>query len=169
VDVKRRILERYAGERQVFVLDNDELKAYILRIANQWFGLTYVQVAVAVLVAVLGIFNTLTVSITDRRRELGVLRAVGGVKKQIRRTISIEAVTTAFLGVVLGYALGAINLHYVLQIVRQDIAGMRLEYQFPLAIALAAAPVILGAAFLAARWPSAVAVRGSLVEALEYE
>src|SRR4030095_7903660 len=106
--------ERYAGSRQVFVLNNQELKTYILRIANQWFALTYVQVAVAVLVAVLGIANSLTVSITDRRRELGVLRAVGGLKKQIKRTIWLEALTTCFLGLVLGYSLGAINLYYVL-------------------------------------------------------
>ena len=168
-DVKRRILERYANQRQVFVLNNDELKDFILRIASQWFALTYVQVAVAVLVAVLGIANTLTVSITDRRRELGVLRAVGGMEKQVKRTISIEALSTASLGIVLGFSLGAINLFYVLQIVHHDIAGMRLDYQFPLAAAFAVAPLILSAAFLAAIWPSAAAVRGSLVEALEYE
>jgi putative ABC transport system permease protein len=168
-DVKRRVLERFAGERQVFVLQNEELKNYILRITNQWFALTYIQVAVAVLVAILGIVNTLTVSITDRRRELGVLRAVGGLKRQIRRTIWMEALSTGAIGVVLGCSLGAINLYYVLQIVRQDVAGMRLEYQFPIAVALAVAPVILCAAFLAAIWPAEAAVRGSLVEALEYE
>ena len=61
----------------MFVLTNAELKGYILKITDQWFGLTSVQIAVAVLVAILGIVNTLTVSITDRRRELGVLQAVG--------------------------------------------------------------------------------------------
>jgi putative ABC transport system permease protein len=168
-DVKRRILERYAGQRQVFVLNNEELKAYILGIANQWFALTYVQVAVAVLVAILGIVNTLTVSITDRRRELGVLRAVGGLKGQIRRTIWLEALGIGVLGIALGYGLGAINLYYVLEIVRQDIAGMRLDYRFPTTIALALVPVLSGAAFLAAIWPAESAVRGSLIEALEYE
>ena len=79
------------GQRQVFVLTNAELKSYILKITDQWFGLTSVQIAVAVLVAILGIVNTLTVSITDRRRELGVLQAVGGLHGQIRRTIWIEA------------------------------------------------------------------------------
>jgi len=123
-EVKRRILERYAGQRQVFVLNNEELKAYILGIANQWFALTYVQVAVAVVVAILGVVNTLTVSITDRRRELGVLRAVGGLKGQIRRTIWLEALGIGVLGIVLGYGLGAINLYYVLEIVRQDLIGM---------------------------------------------
>jgi putative ABC transport system permease protein len=168
-DVRQRILERFAGERQVFVLTNGELRQYILKITDQWFGLTSVQIAVAVLVAILGIVNTLTVSITDRRRELGVLQAVGGLHGQIRRTIWIEALSIAVVGIVLGYALGALDLYYVLQIVHNDIAGMRLDYEFPVGTVLALVPVMLGAAFVAAIWPAESAVRGSLVEALEYE
>jgi len=168
-DVKRRILARYAGERQVFVLTNGELKAYILKITDQWFGLTSVQIAVAVLVAILGIVNTLTVSITDRRRELGVLQAVGGLRGQVRRTIWLEAISIGILGVILGFALGAVNLYYILEIVHRDIAGMRLDYAFPLPVALALVPTIFVAAFVAAIWPAESAVRGSLVEALEYE
>ena len=168
-DVRRNILERYAGGRQVFVLTNDELKAYILKMTDQWFGLTSVQIAVAVLVAILGIVNTLTVSITDRRRELGVLQAVGGLRGQIRRTIWIEALSIGTLGLLLGFGFGAINLYYILQIIHQDIAGMRLDYQFPVAVAAALVPTILASAFIAAIWPAESAVHGSLVEALEYE
>jgi putative ABC transport system permease protein len=168
-DVRQRILEKYAGQRQVFVLTNRELKSYILKITDQWFGLTSVQIAVAVLVAILGIVNTLTVSITDRRRELGVLQAVGGLRGQIRRTIWLEALSIGTLGLVLGFALGAINLYFILQIVQNDIAGMRLNYAFPVGTVLALVPTILGAAFIAAIWPAESAVHGSLVEALEYE
>jgi len=168
-EVRERILEKYAGQRQVFVLTNRELKSYILKVTDQWFGLTSVQIAVAVLVAILGIVNTLTVSITDRRRELGVLQAVGGLRGQIRRTIWLEALSIGTLGLVLGFALGAINLYYILQIVHNDIAGMRLDYSFPIGTVLALVPTILGAAFIAAIWPAESAVHGSLVEALEYE
>jgi putative ABC transport system permease protein len=168
-DVKQQILERYAGDRQVFIMTNAELKAYIVRITDQWFGLTTVQMAVAVLVAILGIVNTLTVSITDRRRELGVLQAVGGLRNQIRRTIWMEALSIATLGLILGFGLGAINLYYILQIVHRDIAGMRLAYEFPVTVTLGLIPTILAAAFVAALWPARSAVRGSLVEALEYE
>jgi putative ABC transport system permease protein len=168
-NVKRSILERYAAERQVFVLTNGELKAYILRITDQWFGLTSIQIAVAVLVAILGIVNTLTVSITDRRRELGVLQAVGGLHGQIRRTVWMEAISIGTLGLILGFALGAVNLYYILQIVHRDVVGMRLDYSFPFPVALALVPVILAAAFVAAIWPAEAAVHGSLVEALEYE
>jgi putative ABC transport system permease protein len=168
-DVRQRILEKYAGQRQVFVLTNGELKSYILKITDQWFGLTSVQIAVAVLVAILGIVNTLTVSITDRRRELGVLQAVGGLHGQIRRTIWLEALSIGMLGLTLGFALGAVNLYYILQIVHNDIAGMRLDYAFPVSTVLALVPTILAAAFVAAIWPAESAVHGSLVEALEYE
>jgi putative ABC transport system permease protein len=168
-DVRQRIIETFAGQRQVFVLTNGELKAYILKITAQWFGLTSVQIGVAVLVAILGIVNTLTVSITDRRRELGVLQAVGGLHAQIRRTIWIEALSIGTLGLALGYLLGAINLYYILQIVHHDIVGMRLDYQFPFGTVIALIPTILAAAFIAAIMPAESAVRGSLVEALEYE
>jgi len=168
-DVRRHILEKYAGVRRVFVLTNGDLKSYILRITDQWFGLATVQIAIAVFVAILGIVNTLTVSITDRRRELGVLKAVGGLHGQIRRTIWLEAVGIGVLGLALGYALGAVNLYYILQIVHRDIAGLRLDYEFPVTVALALVPTMLAAAFIAALWPAESAVRGSLVEALEYE
>ena len=167
--VRQRIVERFAGARQVFVLTNADLKAYILKITDQWFGLTSVQIAVAVLVAILGIVNTLTVSITDRRRELGVLQAVGGLHGQIRRTVWLEAISIAVIGLTLGFLVGALDLYYVLEIVHNDIAGMRLDYEFPYATVLALVPVMLAAAFVAAIWPAESAVRGSLVEALEYE
>jgi putative ABC transport system permease protein len=122
-----------------------------------------------VIVAILGIVNTLTVSITDRRRELGVLKAVGGLHGQIRRTIWIEALSIAVLGLILGFSLGAINLYYILQIVERDIAGLRLDYEYPVAVTLGLVPTMLVAALVAAVWPAESAVRGSLVEALECE
>ncbi len=167
-EVKRRVLEKFSGERRLFVLTNLELRRYILRLIDQWVGLTYVQIAVAVLVAVLGIVNTLTVSITDRRRELGVLQAVGGLQRQVRHTVWMEALSIGLIGLILGLGLGAINLYYSLA-VASDVTGIRLGYEFPVTIALLLFPTILGAAFVSALWPAESAVRGSLVEALEYE
>src|SRR4029079_10767314 len=110
--VRQRLLERFARERHVFVLTNADLKAYIVGILSQWFRLTSLQIAIAVLVAGLGIINPLTVSIKDRRRELGVLRAVGALHWQVRRTIWIEALAVGAFGLILGCALGALNLYY---------------------------------------------------------
>jgi putative ABC transport system permease protein len=166
---RRRILERFAGRMRVFVLTNEEVRRFILRLTDQWMGLTYSQIAVAVLVAVLGIVNSLTVSIIDRRRELGVLRAVGAVRRQVRHTIWMEALAIALVGLLLGLALGAVNLHYTLEMSHRDISGMVMPYRYPYNIAALLIPVMLGAALLAAFWPAEAAVRSSLVEALEYE
>ena len=166
--VKRRILERYSG-RRMFVLSNREVRDYILKLTDQWFGMTYNQIGVAVLVAVLGIVNTLIVSITDRRRELGVLQAVGGLRRQIRHTVWLEAAGIGMIGLALGLAFGAVNLFYTLGMTRRDFAGMRLDYTYPAPLALSLVPLILAAALVAAIGPAESAVRGSLVEALEYE
>jgi putative ABC transport system permease protein len=168
-DVRQRILDRLGSRQRLFVLTNADLRNYVSKLTDQWFGLTYVQIAVAVLVAVLGIVNALTVSITDRRREIGVLRAVGGLRRQIRHTVWMEASGIGLIGLALGLALGAVQLYYSVEIARRDLIGIEIGYAYPLMMALALAPVILGAAFLAAIGPAESAVRGSLVEALEYE
>lgn len=167
--VRERIIARFGSEQRLFVMTNQEIRNYITRLTDQWFALTYVQIAVAVLVAVLGIVNALTVSITDRRRELGVLQAVGGLRSQIRRTIWMEAGSLGVIGLVLGLGLGAIQLYYTLEVSRRVLLGTDVGYTYPGAIALALIPVMMITAFLAALGPAEQAVRGSLVEALEYE
>jgi len=168
-DVRQRILDRLGSRQRLFVLTNADLRNYVSKLTDQWFGLTYVQIAVAVLVAVLGIVNALTVSITDRRRELGVLQAVGGLRNQIRHTIWMEAIAIGIIGVALGLALGAIQLFYSIEIARRDLVGISISYAYPFQTALILIPVILGSALLAALGPAESAVRGSLIEALEYE
>jgi len=167
--VRDELLHRFGGRTRFFVLTNDDLKAFILRVTDQWFGLSYVQILVAILVAILGIVNTLTVSIADRRRELGVLQAVGGLRAQIRHTIWLEAASIGVLGLAIGFALGGAQLYYILEITRRDVAGLSLDYRYPIEIASMLVPIIVGAAFVAALGPAEAAVRGSLVEALEYE
>jgi putative ABC transport system permease protein len=167
--VRQGIFDAVAQERRLVVMTNQDVRSYILELTGQWLTLTYVQIFVAVLVAVLGIVNTLTVSIMDRRRELGVLQAVGALRSQVRRTVWMEAIAIGIVGAVLGLALGAVNLYYVLEMTVRDLSGMRLGYEFPLQIAALILPAVLLAAFVAALWPGEAAVRGSLVSALEYE
>lgn len=166
---KRKILDRFGSHQKLFVMTNQQLRDYALRVTDQWFGLTYVQIFVAVLVAILGIVNSLTVSITDRRRELGVLQAVGGLRRQVRQAVWMEAIGIGLVSVVLGLALGAVILFYYLGVIQSDIAGIRLEYTYPVRIALLLIPIMLTVAWLAAIGPAESAVRASLVEALEYE
>ncbi len=167
--VRERLVEALADEGRLLVLTNQEVREWALKLIDQWFGMTYNQIVVAILVAVLGIINTLTVSITDRRRELGVMQAVGGLRNQIRRTVWLEAFGIGLIGLCLGVCLGAVNLYYTLGMVQRDLGGLDLDYIFPVSFVLLMIPTILGAAFMAAIGPAESAVRGTLVEALEYE
>jgi putative ABC transport system permease protein len=136
---------------------------------EMWLALTYMQVGIAILVAVLGIANALSVSITDRRREFGILRAMGALDLQIRRSVWFEAAVIAGIGVLLGVAFGAVDLLYELELVRRDYAGLTLDYAFPVRLILTVGPMLLAAALMASLAASRAAARGSLVEALEYE
>jgi putative ABC transport system permease protein len=167
--VRAAILRKFSADRHIFVLSNREVRAYVGGLANQWFSITWVQVLVAIVVAILGIINSLTVTIADRRRELGVLQAVGGLPNQVRLTIWMEAAGIAIIGLILGLALGAIQLHFVLQMTSRDFPGLKFDYIYPYGVAALLLPIMLLVAWLAAVGPAEAAVRCSLVEALEYE
>ena len=73
---------------------------------NQLLGLVFALLALSVIVALLGIVNTLALSVHERTRELGMLRAVGMSRKQVKRMIRGESVITAGIGSILGTAAG---------------------------------------------------------------
>jgi putative ABC transport system permease protein len=167
--VKEAILTRFSGNRRLFVLTNQEARAFVMRLTDQWFRMQSGQIFIAVLVAILGIVSSLTVSITDRRRELGVLQAVGALRSQVRGTIWMEAVAVGLVSLVLGLALGAVHLYCLLEMTARDFPGLRFDFLYPYGVAGLVFPVILLTAWLASLAPAESAVRGSLVEALEYE
>ena len=130
--VRERLLEQLSPDQpRLLVLTNAEVRSWVLQLTDQWLQLTYSQVFIAVIVAILGIVNTLTVSIIDRKRELGVLRAVGGFRRQIRQTVWMEAVAIGLVGLALGVLFGAANLYFLLQITGRDLSGHVPAIQVP--------------------------------------
>jgi putative ABC transport system permease protein len=90
----------------VTVRDQAEFRAEMTRQINQVINLFYSLLGLAILIALFGIVNTLALSIFERVRELGLLRAVGATRRQLRSMIRWEAVIIAILGAVLGLAVG---------------------------------------------------------------
>jgi putative ABC transport system permease protein len=84
----------------------DGFKADQRKQVDSILGLIYALLSLSVIVALLGIVNTLALSVHERTRELGMLRAVGMTRRQVRRMVRAEAVITAVIGAVLGLALG---------------------------------------------------------------
>ena len=167
--VKREIQRRFANQRNVFVLTNGDMRAEILRLTDQFMAMTYVQLLVAVLVAILGIVNSLTVSITERRREIGIVRALGGERGRIRKSIYLEAACVGFVGTLLGIFGGSTMGYYVVRTFGAAVNGWIFPYEFPAGMVLGLFPGVLLVSLMAAWYPSSLAVKTSLVEALAYE
>lgn len=90
----------------VQVMDREEFKGEQGRQIDTLLAILYGLLALAVVIAVLGIVNTLALSVVERRREIGMLRAVGMQRPQVRRTIYLESMLIAIFGAVVGLILG---------------------------------------------------------------
>ena len=93
---------------QTDALTIDQFKDKQAEAVNQLLGLVFALLALSVIVALLGIVNTLALSVHERTRELGMLRAVGMSRWQVRRMVTIESVITAGIGAILGTVLGIV-------------------------------------------------------------
>ncbi|NNC91043.1 MAG: FtsX-like permease family protein [Acidimicrobiia bacterium] len=119
----------------------------------------------AILIALLGIANTLALSIFERKRELGLLRAVGMTRRQVRRMIRWEAVITALYGALLGLVLG-IALGWAV-VAALESEGLTFGFPYQLLTQYVIAAAIGGV--VASIWPSFRGAKTNVLEAISYE
>ncbi|HEY5834185.1 ABC transporter permease [Streptomyces sp.] len=91
---------------QLTVRDQSDYKELIHKQVNQLLYMIYALLGLAIIVAVLGVVNTLALSVVERTREIGLLRAIGMSRRQLRRMIRLESVVIALFGAVVGLGLG---------------------------------------------------------------
>ena len=104
--VRKDVTAATGAAANLEVRDQSEFKEEQRKQINQLLSFIYVLLALAVLIAALGIVNTLALSVIERTREIGLLRAVGMARRQVRRMIRLESVVIAIFGALLGIALG---------------------------------------------------------------
>jgi len=148
---------------QVEALTAQEFKDDQAGQVDQLLKLVYALLALTVIVAMFGIVNTLVLSVTERTRELGMMRAIGTSRRQVRRVIRYEAVITAMIGGVLGIVLGVLLALLVSRTI--DDFSLSIPYVLLLVLFLAAALAGVIAAVLPARRASKLDV----LKALAYE
>jgi putative ABC transport system permease protein len=158
-----------ALEQQLKAFPNAKVQTKKQFVDNQISGLNailnvlYVLLALSVVVSLFGIVNTLVLTVFERTRELGMLRAVGMTRRQVRRMIRAESVITALMGGVIGIALGLVL--GALLAARVDFIVFTLPWRQVIIFAVAA--VVVG--LLAAIFPARRAAKLNVLEALQYE
>lgn len=106
--VRAQVEEITSGLAQLQIQDNTEFKAQLNTQIDQLMGLIIGLLALCIVVAFIGIVNTMALSVMERTREIGLLRAVGSTRSQVRRMIRTEATIVALFGSALGVILGLI-------------------------------------------------------------
>jgi putative ABC transport system permease protein len=144
----------------------DRIKGAVDEALGRIFGLFDALAAVAVVIAALGIVNTLTMNVIERVREIGVLRAAGMTRRQVWRSVVVEAgilgLAGAGLGIVLGLVVGALLVL---------LPGGRLDVAAGIPWQVVGLSGVLGVAvaMLSAAYPASLAARLPIVQAVKFE
>jgi putative ABC transport system permease protein len=134
---------------------------------NRTFNMFNAIVIIAIIVSLLGVINTLAMSVVERTREIGVLRALGASRWQIRSTMLDESLMITVAGALIGVLAGTLIGYTWLRGVDEVMPGLTFHFPGPIVIVVAIASVVLGV--LAAILPARRAARLKVISALTYE
>ncbi|MES2571328.1 MAG: FtsX-like permease family protein [Verrucomicrobiota bacterium] len=160
---------RFSGAGEFAVYSNRSLRERIVTIFNQTFTVTYLLRTIAILVALVGIFLTVTTLVAERRREIGVLRAIGASRPQIQALFMIESAMIGLLASVLGVGSGALLAMVLTWVVNPAFFGWSIELQFPVWMLISTPLWIVPAAIVAAWIPAWRAGQSGIAQTVREE
>jgi putative ABC transport system permease protein len=169
VRVKETIQKQYGAEHGLYTSTREELQEYVDGIIQRLYGIAYGQQFVVLFVAALGVVTALIISVLQRRREMGLLRAIGGSRWHVIRCVLAEAALMGIIGTVIGFLVGVPLEWYALRIVILEEAGYLFPVVIPWLEALCIGTAAIVTATLAGLGPSIYAVRQCIPEAIAME
>ncbi len=154
-----------AGFPDAKVQTHSEFKSNFEKPLNNIVHLLYVLLALSVVVSLFGIVNTLVLTVFERTREIGMLRAVGLTRRQTRRMIRHESIVTSLIGATLGIVVGFFLAILVTHALSSE--GIVFAVPYLSVVYFVIAAIVVG--LLAAIWPARRASKLNVLEALQYE
>jgi putative ABC transport system permease protein len=166
-DATRDRIDKLIEDRfpQAEVRNQQEFKQQQEDGINQLLALIYVLLALSVIVSLFGVVNTLVLTIYERTREIGMLRAIGASRSQIRRMVRYESLITAMIGAIIGAVIGLLVAIAAVEALKDD--GLVLG--IPIAGIVIVLIVSGIAGVFAGIWPARRASKIEVMEALQYE
>lgn len=168
-EVRDTILSRWGAQYPIIVTAKQEFYQEANALIDQSFSVAYALQAVALMIALAGIINTLLAAVLDRTREIGVIRALGATRVQARRMILEEAVMIGLLGSMVGIATGSLTSAIDLFVTIKQTLGMTIHYSFPIGLPVTAVCASILTAAIAGLYPAHRAAKINPIEAMRYE
>ena len=166
--VRKEILNRLS-EHKLILRSNSELKKQVLEVFDKTFAITYSLEIIAILVAVLGLFNTLVSLILERKREIGILRFIGAFTNQVKRMVMIEAGILGLIGSAMGLIAGIIVSYILIFVINKQSFGWTIQIHFPYFYIFLLVGFSWGISILAGLYPARLAQQLNPKEAVRVE
>jgi putative ABC transport system permease protein len=167
--VGRERVRAFAADRGLVRFDRPTVRAFFAGLIDRAYKLAYLQQIVVGVVAALGVVTALLISVLQRKRELGLLLAVGATPGQVVRSVLAEAALMGVFGTVLGVLIGVPLEWYVLKVIMLEESGFVFDVVFPWRQAAVISAGAVGVATLAGLLPALHAIRTRIVDAIAYE
>jgi putative ABC transport system permease protein len=159
----------YSQREGLLVQNRESVYIYLGGMLDRVFQIAYLQQVIIGVVATLGVVMALMISVLQRRRELGLLRAVGASQPQVLKSVLAEATLMGILGTILGLLLGLPMEWYTLNVIMKEETGFVFDMLIPWKEGLGIGLVAVLAATLAGLIPALNAVRQRIPDAIAYE
>jgi putative ABC transport system permease protein len=166
--IEQALKEGVGKSRHLDITNSEEYHAQIRQAFDQFFALFDAVVVIAVLVGALGVVNTLTMSILERTREIGMLRSVGMTRWQIVWMILAEAAAMGVIAALMGVGAGLALLAVMIKGMEVN-SGWSLSYVFPIVPLIVSVAITLVVSQLAAMYPTWRAVKTVIAESIQSE
>ncbi len=154
---------------EVSVFSNRDLRDSVLQVFDNTFAITYALRAVAILVSLLAVWGGMMALVVERRRELAILRAVGGSEKQVMGRIYVESGLIGTIGWGLGTVLGILLSLVLTFVVNKYSFGWTLALRMPWGQIALSGVLMIGAALLAGAFPARDAARQSIAQGVRVD
>jgi putative ABC transport system permease protein len=166
---KEVIRERFSKPYQLFLVSHRELRNEILKIFDQTFAITYALEFIAIIVAILGIINSLNALVMERQRDIGIFRAVGAFRRQVEKTVLIEAGMIGFFSLILGLLCGFLLSLLLIYVINKQSFGWTIQFSIPLRSLIEFSLVVMVTSMGAGLIPARRAAKMNVVEPLRIE
>jgi putative ABC transport system permease protein len=169
VVVEKEIAAKYGQSEAVFTMDRQQVYDGVQDTLTKIYSMAYAQQLVVGVVALLGVVSALYISVLQRKRDLGLLRAVGATRTQVLLSVLAEAVLMGLVGAVVGFFIGLVLEWYALNIMIYDESGFLFPLRVPWVEAGAVSVGSVALATVAGLWPAYLATTLRIPDAIAYE